>query len=158
MQQLVGASGLFLRKPVFYIDEAKRFIGVDGCKDGWVVAILEGGTLEITVCKDIGCLIQKYPMFDSFLIDMAIGLPESKKEAEKRPDAKAREMLRPRGSTVFPVPCRQAVQKERVDQKSVNEKVLRKSLSEQTINIIPKIRELDDFLRLHDDYKNVIRI
>lgn len=42
------------------------------------------------------------------------------------------------------------------DQKQANIKVLGKSLAKQSINIIPKIRELDEFLDAHREYKNVI--
>ena len=41
-------------------------------------------------------------------------------------------------------------------QRALNLEHLGKSLSAQTINIIPKIKELDDFLAEHSEYKNVL--
>lgn len=40
---------------------------------------------------------------------------------------------------------------------AANLKALNKSLAAQTRAIIPKMRELDEFLNLHKEYKNVIR-
>jgi len=94
---------------------------------------------------------------------MAIGLPEDDKESRYRPDQAARKELGSRGSSVFSVPCRQAVyqlgqNREETEalQKEKNLQVLGKSLSKQSLAIIPKIRELDEFLTAHEEYKNVL--
>lgn len=132
-----------------------RFIGVDGCKGGWIGAVIEDRSLEVKRYDSILQLVEAYPVFDGFLVDMAIGLQESAEDI--RPDDAARKMLVSRASTVFPVPARQAVYadgKER--QKKANIAVLGKSLAKQSIAIIPKIRELDEFLNEHTEYKNVI--
>ena len=42
------------------------------------------------------------------------------------------------------------------EQKQANKEALGKSLSKQIINIIPKIREVDEFLKAHPEYKNRI--
>ena len=42
------------------------------------------------------------------------------------------------------------------EQKQINIRILGKSLSKQTVHIIPKIRELDEFLENHPEYKNRI--
>jgi len=55
----------------------------------------------------IETLIQAYPEFDAFLIDMAVGLRSSADQL--RPDDLARKELGPRSSSIFPIPCRQAV-------------------------------------------------
>ena len=54
-------------------------------------------------------IMREFPTADAYLIDMAIGLPECIEESEKRPDKATREELGKNGSTVFPIPCRQAV-------------------------------------------------
>lgn len=68
-----------------------------------------------------------------------------------------------RGSSVFPVPCRQAVYQRGQNseeteflQKAANKQSLGKSFSKQATAIIPKIKELDEFLAAHEEYKNVI--
>ena len=41
-------------------------------------------------------------------------------------------------------------------QKETNEEILKKSLSKQSISIIPKIKEVDDFLQTHKEYKDIL--
>ena len=119
-----------------------QYVGVDGCKGGWIAAAKA----------------------DAYLIDMAIGLPEKEEDEEKRPDRAAQKELGKFASSVFPIPCRQAVEvggsprdpQVIAKQRALNLEHLGKSLSAQTINIIPKIKELDDFLAEHSEYKNVL--
>lgn len=116
---------------------------------------MENGQLSVQRFDTISQLIKRHPSFDAFLIDMPIGLQETGEE--KRPDADARKMLKGRASSIFPVPARQPVYARGESlQKQANLKVLGKSLSKQSMFIIPKIRELDEFLESHPKYKNVI--
>ena len=131
------------------------YIGADGCRGGWIACILDHSEMRIERYDSIETLIQAYPEFDAFLIDMAVGLRSSADQL--RPDDLARKELGSRASSIFPIPCRQAVYAAtEEEQKQANIKALGKSLSKQTINIIPKIRELDEFLNGHPEYKNRI--
>ena len=131
------------------------FIGVDGCKDGWVAAILDHGEQRIEKYKTIESLMAAYPTFDAFLIDIPIGLVNDPNQ--NRPDSAAKQDIRERSSSVFPIPCRQAVYAEGEEaQKEENIRILGKSLSKQTTSIIMKIREVDEFLQNHPEYKNKI--
>ena len=135
--------------------EEGRYIGVDGCKNGWIVAVIEFGRLKIEKYGSMTQIIESYPTFNQFLIDMAIGLQESANDI--RPDTAARKMIKPRSSTIFPVPSRQAVYKDNeTDQRKANISILGRSLAKQSMAIIPKIRELDMFFDKHPEYKNVI--
>lgn len=130
------------------------FIGVDGCKGGWIVAVLDC-ELRIERISSIGEILETYPDYSEFLIDMVIGLRDSVDQL--RPDDIARKELKPRGSTLFPVPSREAIYKETYEeQKKANIKTLGKSLSKQASAIIPKIREVDEFMSSHPEYKNRI--
>ncbi len=130
------------------------FLGADGCKGGWVVAVI-GSALRIERLSSIGEIVEKYPYYNAFLIDMVIGLRDSVEQL--RPDDIARKELKPRGSTLFPVPSREAVYKETYEeQKKANIKAFGKSLSRQASAIIPKIREVDEFMSVHPEYKNRI--
>lgn len=130
------------------------FLGVDGCKGGWIVAVL-GSALRIERLSSIGEILETYPDYGALLIDMVIGLRDSAEQL--RPDDIARKELKPRGSTLFPVPSREAVYKETyVEQKKANLKTLGKSLSKQASAIIPKIREIDEFMSEHPEFKNRI--
>lgn len=131
------------------------YIGVDGCRNGWIAAVLQGGDLRIERFDTIDALVEKYPDFDSFLIDMAIGLVDDSNQV--RPDLQARLELGDKKSSVFPVPAREAVYAEGEDtQKQTNIRMLGKILAKQSIAIIPKIREIDKFLQKHSKYKNRI--
>ncbi len=131
------------------------YIGVDGCKDGWIAAVLDFGQLRVERYENIEELLQRYPEFDAFLIDMVIGLRDH--PGQKRPDEAAKKELGVKASTVFPVPSRRAVYAEtEEEQKKANIESLGKSLAKQSIAIIPKIRELDIFLMKHPKYKNRI--
>ena len=131
------------------------YIGVDGCRGGWIAAVLDHGDMQLKRYKYISSLVEEYPSFDAFLIDMAIGLRNSTKEI--RPDDEARKELGPKGSSVFPIPSRDAVYADGEEaQKQANIRTLGKSLAKQSIAIIPKIRELDIFLNDHPEYKNKI--
>lgn len=135
--------------------EKGLYLGTDGCKGGWITAVLDHGKLRLERYADIGALIKRYPEFDAFLIDMAIGLRD--RQDQLRPDDLARKELGSRSSTVFAVPSRSAVYEEAEEtQKKANLRTLGKSLSKQSIAIIPKIRELDVFLSEHPEYKNRI--
>ena len=139
-----------------------QFVGIDGCRDGWIAAILDYGQLRIERYRTVLDIMRQFPTADAYLIDMAIGLPESIKEMENRPDRLARKELGGHSSSVFPIPCRQAVMVNPDDpqafdkMRAMNRSILDKSLSSQSINIIPKIRELDEFLDEHKEYKNVL--
>ncbi len=131
------------------------YIGTDGCKNGWITCILDHGELRMEHHDSIETLINSYPEFDAFLIDMAVGLRTS--EDQLRPDDFARKELGTRSSTVFPIPCRQAVYAaSEEEQKNANIHVFGKSLAKQSLAIIPKMRELDEFLSNHPQYKNRI--
>ena len=128
------------------------YIGVDGCRGGWIAAVLDHGDMQLKRYKYISSLVEEYPSFDAFLIDMAIGLRNSKEQ--ERPDDEARKELGLKASSVFPIPSRDAVYADGEEaQKQANIRTLGKSLAKQSIAIIPKIRELDIFLNDHPEYK-----
>ena len=133
-------------------------IGVDGCKGGWVAAVIEQRELRIEKYGNINELIAQYPKFDNMLIDMVIGLPADPKQYDNRPDSTARRLIAPRTSTIFAVPSRQAVYEETEEaQIKSNRSALGKGLAKQTMAIIPKMRELDVFFSENGKYKNVIK-
>ena len=129
-------------------------LGADGCKGGWIVAVLDD-KLRLEKYPSINRIIEVYPEFSAFLIDMVIGLRNSAEQI--RPDDMARKELKPRGSTLFPVPSRSAVYQDTYNaQKKANIQALGRSLSKQSSAIIPKIREMDEFMSSHPEYRNRI--
>lgn len=90
------------------------------------------------------------------LIDIPIGLRDKeddkhKKREERQCDKEARAKLEfPRSSSVFPAPCRPAIRWENYDKANkINRDVTNRGLSPPTFAIIPKIREVDNFLSLN---------
>ena len=131
------------------------YIGVDGCRGGWIACVLNHGEFRFERFDSLEQLVSHYPEFDAFLIDMAVGLRSSADQL--RPDDLARKELGQKSSSIFPIPCRQAVYADsEEEQKQTNIRILGKSLSKQTVHIIPKIKELDEYLSLHPEYKNRI--
>ena len=142
---------LHLAEPQILREKDTLCIGVDGCAGGWIAAILENGKLRHERYPSLRELARRYPGFSCLLI----GLRNSPQQI--RPDDLARKELGLRGSTIFPVPSRAAVYAENEEeQKRTNLLTLGKSLSRQTINIIPKIRELDEFLEENPAYRTCI--
>lgn len=125
----------------------KYIVGIDGCKFGWIaVKIDQKGIYEISKHAHFSSVIESYPLAEKYLVDMVIGLSDDKMVRET--ESLARQFLKPfRTSSVFSPPCRAAVYQSSYDlAKEVNKKTLGKSFSIQAWNIVPKIKEVDEFL------------
>jgi len=120
------------------------YVGADGCKGGWfAVVINQEGQWQAELFESISKLWEKYREASSILIDIPIGLREYG-PLERICDIEARKLLgRPRASSVFRPPCRQAVYEAILEAKTKNSQITGKSLPNQTLSIIPKIREVD---------------
>ncbi len=130
-------------------------VGIDGCRGGWIASVITDGVLDIYKFSELEELTEKIS-FDACLIDMVIGLQGN--AGHIRPDGIARKILKGRASTVFPVPCRQAVYGATKEERlAANVRVLNKKFTSQTDAIIPKMREVDEFLQANPRFKNVIR-
>lgn len=101
----------------------------------------------------IGEICTRYPHADSMLIDIPIGLVESREEL--RPDSLVKKELGKKGSSIFETPCRQAIySKDKHAARENNIRVLGKSLSEQSLAISNAIRQVDEFLQQNPEWKN----
>ena len=121
------------------------YIGVDGCKGGWIKKYFS-----------IEELVEANKNYNELLIDMVIGLQSNKDEV--RPDNAARALIPGRTSTIFAVPARQAVYADTREQiREANKNALGKDLPAQAIAIIPKMRELDEFLQENPTHKNRLK-
>ncbi len=129
--------------------------GIDGCRGGWVAAVICRGELSLYKLGSF-CEAVEELSFDTCLVDMVIGLQGN--DRQLRPDDTARRILRGRASTVFSAPCRRAVYgATREERLWANREVLQKGIARQTDAIIPKMREVDEFLQAHKQYKNRIQ-
>lgn len=124
------------------------FVGVDGCRGGWLaVKINESGIWGVEVYTNFAELWEGCQDASLILVDIPIGLREQGCE-ERHCDKTARRLLGPdRGRCVFPAPCRPALSGITFTEAGdINEEMTRRRLSRQTWAILPKIKQVDDFL------------
>lgn len=130
-----------------------KFVGVDGCPDGWIAVTYEDKTYSHA--KRYTTIAEFWNDLETsaeVLIDIPIGLRENTNT--KRPcDVAAREKLRPkRNRSVFPTPIREVARKAHLDNldyekaKRIQETETDGSISPWAWGIIPKIGEVDHFL------------
>lgn len=122
------------------------YIGIDGCRSGWVAAVQQGADVRVEIHLTFGGLLAAYPHAARIGVDMPIGLPHAgypKRECESL----ARGKLPGRASTVFSPPCRAAANAATIaEARELNKRELGSSLSAQAWNICRKIVEVDDAL------------
>lgn len=146
----------------------KVFVGVDGCRTGWFAVFLEEENEEVD-CKWEVALFPEFSFLIDFLeynyrqaeplvlVDIPIGLKDGGAD-ERFSDKRAREILKTRKSSIFPVPCREAVYAETYEKAcEVNERLTGKRISKQAWNIVPKIRDVDSFLVKNKNYREKVR-
>lgn len=138
-------------------NKLKHIVGIDGCKYGWIAIKMEENTLySISKHSDFASIFKAYPNAEMYLVDMVIGLAD--RNHKRDIEDFARQKLKPRrASSVFTPPCRAAVYENTYEfAKEKNKAILGKSISIQAWNIVPKIREVDEFILKNDAYKTKI--
>lgn len=132
--------------------------GVDGCKDGWLIAIVSGKRKKVTensweftfervviantfaevLSKTIDCVL--------VCIDIPIGLSNGDKP--RQCDVMARRLLRrARASSVFPAPIRPCLSATDYETAcKISLEYSGKKLSKQSFALLRKIRQVDDLM------------
>jgi predicted RNase H-like nuclease len=125
----------------------KSNIGIDGCKIGWFIFLMDGhDEFSYRVIASIEELKNHITSTDKVLIDIPIGLKISGAQ-ERLCDKGARKLLGNRSSSVFPSPSRLALNATVYKEASaINRKNCGRGLSQQSFAILPKIKEVDEFL------------
>lgn len=120
---------------------------MDGCRAGWIaIALAESGAPSYMVAPTIAEVARRYPI-GLVLVDIPIGLRDTEHE-ERRCDLEARALLGPRGSSVFPAPCRAAIGLTTYRAASdENHRQTGRRLSKQSFNIAPRILDVEEYLR-----------
>ena len=135
------------------------YVGVDGCRQGWFTVILEDKNhWQVEVFPHISDLWKQFKGAQLILIDIPIGLRDNNFN-ERHCDKEARALLIPkRKPSVFISPCRAAVYAtDYIEAKRINKEKTGRSLSVQTLAIIPKIKQVDQFLTSNSDTRSIIR-
>lgn len=128
----------------------ERLRGVDGCRAGWLV--LSRPAREDPPWRHVeACLVAEASALAAgaeaaiTAIDIPIGLPEG---GPRRCDQEARLRLGARRSSVFPAPPRPVL--DAADHRQacrISRALDGRGLSVQTWNIVPKVRQVDRWLR-----------
>lgn len=132
-------------------------IGLDGCKGGWLaVSMTSLQNIRITLLEKISNIESLLDSHSTVWIDMPIGLSEG--DYMRDLEAFARSYLKPlRSASIFTPPCRDAVyETDYQSAKLANLKQCGKSISIQSWNISPKIKELDSWLLAHESLQETI--
>ena len=125
-------------------------IGLDGCRGGWIAATAHAsGAVELTLLSRIEALEAMLAAFGprppTTLIDIPIGLPLV---GERPIDVEARAALGRAASSVFTVPPRPVFDAlDFSEAQALARGAMGKGFSIQAWNILPKIREVDLWLR-----------
>ncbi len=125
------------------------YIGVDGCKKGWWLAVklAEGSNCEVKRFPNIEEFWKEYKDAELILIDIPIGLPHRAHNVRSC-DREARELLAGRWHSVFLAPCRHAVYSDNYKRASeINKEETGGYLTTQAWGIIPRIKEVDQLLQ-----------
>jgi len=124
------------------------YIGVDACKVGWfAVTLIDKTNWRVNIFPNISTLWSRSKEANLILIDIPIGLRENDSR-ERICDKEARKLLIPKlKPSVFVAPCRAAIySKNDEEAKVINVEQTGRSLSMQALRIIPKIKQVDQFL------------
>ena len=123
-------------------------MGIDGCRAGWVAMSQDLITDLVSwqLLNRIDGLASLLPVPSVVALDIPIGLPE---RGVRACDVAARRLLgHPRGSSVFPAPIRPILDTgSYAEACEIRFAVEGKKMSRQAWGIVPKIREVDGFLR-----------
>lgn len=126
--------------------------GVDWARHGWLVASArDGARPEIEFHSTIFEVWDRLPADGRMAVDIPIGLPTN----GRRPcDREAKTILGARGNSVFYTPTRDAVYASNIEDAKDEQSDLDYSVQNQAWAIVPRIREVDRFLHMHETELN----
>lgn len=114
-------------------------IGIDGTRNGWITAEYTGKTWRLEFHEELETIEA-----GEALIDIPVGLSE---DSIRKCDVGARKFLAPeRHYSIFNCPVRDAVYADSYEEAcKINEEKTGKRISKQSWNIVPKIREANEY-------------
>jgi predicted RNase H-like nuclease len=118
--------------------------GADGCRTGWVICRRDAnGALDIRLVKT---LAEACEGLSILAVDMPIGLVDVPRPP-RACEVAARKLLPGKASSVFPTPCRPALDCTTHAEANALSKTLGVGLNQQTFHLFPKMREVDALMR-----------
>lgn len=126
-------------------------IGIDGCRGGWLSVAWNGATDSHPIIRVLPSIraVTLDPS-DIVAIDIPIGFMDVAVEGGREAEKEARRQLPGKSSSVFSAPCRAALSASDHSEASAlnraNSSAPGIGLSRQSAAIIPKMREVDQFI------------
>jgi predicted RNase H-like nuclease len=133
--------------------------GVDGCRGGWVAALMRLDGAEPPRIRVVGTVaeIADAPEAPAIVaVDIPIGLPERIEGPGRAPERLLRPLLGSRAASVFSMPARAAVYAGSYAEACATARALStppRALTIQGFNILPKVREVDALLRARPELR-----
>ena len=126
------------------------FIGIDGCPGGWIVAIFKEYKLSWYKISQLDELLSFFETAELTLIDMPVGLLTNYRKGGRVCDQMARKLLpRHKKSSVFSAPPRSILYENNYEHCRHILGLESGGISLQSFHLLPKIREVDNFIRSH---------
>ncbi len=134
-------------------------VGITHNHDKWQAAVLSDADCKFISADTLWDLCSQYKDADAVLIDLPVGLPESKEDEALRPEGELRKRINGIGpGSVAAVPCRQAVYaKDNNAAREENIRVLGRTISPQQMGQLHLLREIDELFANHTEWKHVLR-
>ena len=127
--------------------------GADGCRTGWVVCRRDSnGNLGIRVVKT---LAEACEGLSILAVDMPIGFVDVPRPP-RACEVEARRLLPGKASSVFPTPCRPALDCTTHAEANALSRSLGIGLNQQTFHLFPKMREVDALMRGNRDLHSIV--
>ncbi len=138
------------------MNQSRRYVaGVDGCREGWVVVLLElNGDRNIT--KEKFRVVESFqsvlalPETPRFVaVDIPIGLPTVAMPGGRSCDREARQLLGKRAPSVFSPPVRAVLSADCYEKAVVLSRASSRhtiGISRQAYSLVPKLREVHDVM------------
>jgi predicted RNase H-like nuclease len=136
------------------MNQRGRFVaGVDGCRGGWVVVLLEldgerrvvGESCRVVESFQNVIALPETPRFVA--VDIPIGLPTVAMPGGRACDREARRMLGKRGSAVFSPPVRAVLSADCYEKAVTLSRASSRhtiGITKQVFGLVPKLREVHD--------------
>jgi predicted RNase H-like nuclease len=127
--------------------------GADGCRTGWVVCRrARDGALDIRVVKT---LAEASEGLSILTVDMPIGLVDTPRPG-RACEREARALLPGKTSSVFPTPCRPALDCTTHAEANALSKTMGVGLTQQTFHLFPKMLEVDALMRGNETVRAIV--
>lgn len=133
--------------------------GMDGMRNGWAVVLADadGQPNRAMFAPSLAELFGAVPYLAVVAIDIPIGLLDAYRRGGRPVDQDARRRLKQRASSVFPAPVRPVLAAQSyADACDISRRSAAdgRAIGIQCFNIVPKIREVDDFLHTRSDLRD----